>query len=177
MTVDHGRGKYSIRAVPPGGGAGVERVIASDDDLRRRGGSTAPRPPTIPIASCCSVMAAGSWRAAIAATTCRARWARRHGRHRLVESTSRLERSISRELSTWRQLSGLLKRVAEGQQDPAEVVTSLRIVLQLVLGLTSNTLPCDHAVQGCSSSVSVSNRGDHVPRAKRRWTVQAPQTF
>jgi hypothetical protein len=37
---------------------------------------------------------------------------------------------------TWRQLSGLLKRVAEGQQDPAEVVTSLRIVLQLVLGLT-----------------------------------------
>jgi hypothetical protein len=32
---------------------------------------------------------------------------------------------------TWRQLAGLLRRVAEGQQDPAEVVTSLRIVLQL----------------------------------------------
>jgi hypothetical protein len=34
MTVDHGRGKYSIELCPPGGGAGVERVIASDDDLK-----------------------------------------------------------------------------------------------------------------------------------------------
>jgi hypothetical protein len=32
---------------------------------------------------------------------------------------------------TWRQLAGLLKRVAEGQQDAAEVSTSLQIVLQL----------------------------------------------
>jgi hypothetical protein len=32
---------------------------------------------------------------------------------------------------TWRQLAGLLKRTAEGQQDVAEVSTALRIVLQL----------------------------------------------
>jgi hypothetical protein len=32
---------------------------------------------------------------------------------------------------TWRQLAGLLKRAAEGQQDVAEVSTALRIVLQL----------------------------------------------
>jgi hypothetical protein len=31
----------------------------------------------------------------------------------------------------WRHLAGLLKRVAEGQQDVAEVSTALRIVLQL----------------------------------------------
>ena len=32
---------------------------------------------------------------------------------------------------TWRQLAGLLKRAAEGQQDVAEVSTALKIVLQL----------------------------------------------
>jgi hypothetical protein len=32
---------------------------------------------------------------------------------------------------TWRQLAGMLKRAAEGQQDVAEVSTALRIVLQL----------------------------------------------
>ena len=32
---------------------------------------------------------------------------------------------------TWRQLAGLLRRAAEGQQDVAEVSTALRIVLQL----------------------------------------------
>ena len=32
---------------------------------------------------------------------------------------------------TWRQLAGLLKRAAEGQQDVAQVSTALRIVLQL----------------------------------------------
>jgi hypothetical protein len=32
---------------------------------------------------------------------------------------------------SWRQLAGLLKRAAEGQQDLAEVSTALRIVLQL----------------------------------------------
>ena len=32
---------------------------------------------------------------------------------------------------TWRQLAGLLKRAAEGQQDVAEVSTALRIVLQM----------------------------------------------
>ena len=32
---------------------------------------------------------------------------------------------------TWRQLAGLLKRAAEGQQDVAEVSTALRIVLQI----------------------------------------------
>ena len=31
----------------------------------------------------------------------------------------------------WRQLAGLLRRVAEGRQDVAEVSTALRIVLQL----------------------------------------------
>ena len=31
---------------------------------------------------------------------------------------------------TWRQLAGLLRRAAEGQQDVAEVSTALRIVLQ-----------------------------------------------
>ena len=31
---------------------------------------------------------------------------------------------------SWRQLAGLLKRAAEGQQDVAEVSTALRIVLQ-----------------------------------------------
>ena len=32
---------------------------------------------------------------------------------------------------TWRQFAGLLKRVAEGHQDVAEVSTALRIVLRL----------------------------------------------
>jgi hypothetical protein len=32
---------------------------------------------------------------------------------------------------TWRQLAGLLRRAAEGQQDVTEVSTALRIVLQL----------------------------------------------
>lgn len=32
---------------------------------------------------------------------------------------------------TWRQLAGLLRRVAEGEQDAAEVSTSLRMVPQL----------------------------------------------
>lgn len=32
---------------------------------------------------------------------------------------------------TWRQLAGLLRRAAEGQQDVAEVSTANRIVLQL----------------------------------------------
>jgi hypothetical protein len=32
---------------------------------------------------------------------------------------------------TWRQLAGLLRRAAAGQQDVAEVSTALRIVLQL----------------------------------------------
>ena len=32
---------------------------------------------------------------------------------------------------TWRQLAGLLKRAAEGQQDVAKVSTALKIVLQL----------------------------------------------
>jgi hypothetical protein len=32
---------------------------------------------------------------------------------------------------TWRQLAGLLKRAAEGQQGVAEVSTALKIVLQL----------------------------------------------
>jgi hypothetical protein len=32
---------------------------------------------------------------------------------------------------TWRQLAGLLKRAAEGQQDVAEVSVALKIVLQL----------------------------------------------
>jgi hypothetical protein len=32
---------------------------------------------------------------------------------------------------TWRQLAGLLKRAAEGQQDVAEAPTALKIVLQL----------------------------------------------
>jgi hypothetical protein len=31
----------------------------------------------------------------------------------------------------WRQLAGLLRRAAEGQQDTAEVSTALRMVLQL----------------------------------------------
>ncbi len=32
---------------------------------------------------------------------------------------------------TWRQLAGMIRRAAEGQQDIAEVSTALRIVLQL----------------------------------------------
>ena len=32
---------------------------------------------------------------------------------------------------TWRQLAGLLKRAAEGQQDVAEVSVALKLVLQL----------------------------------------------
>jgi hypothetical protein len=32
---------------------------------------------------------------------------------------------------SWRQLAGLLKRAAEGQQDVAEVSAALKIVLQL----------------------------------------------
>jgi hypothetical protein len=65
-------GKHSIELCPPGGvRAGVEGVIASDDDLttarRLYRAAAADNPDRVVLL----VRAAGSWRAAIAATTCR----------------------------------------------------------------------------------------------------------